>query len=132
MVFHVQKEPLAVALFAKGCGSFLQLMLDHAKTRHAVCLGACKFLLYIPLALMIIPEHTTKSTSGIFPKRICMLANSYGNSGSRVYIQNIFICFLSRDLRKHLRRAQLQQESRRRAAVNEMIRQRAAEAAGGR
>ncbi|MCO5570371.1 hypothetical protein L7F22_024091 [Adiantum nelumboides] len=42
------------------------------------------------------------------------------------------VCSVPRctDLRKHLKRTQLQQDSRRRAAVNEMIRQRAAEAAG--
>ncbi|KAH7281754.1 hypothetical protein KP509_36G061900 [Ceratopteris richardii] len=42
------------------------------------------------------------------------------------------VCTVPRciDIRKHLKRAQLQQDSRRRAAVNEMIRQRAAEAAG--
>ena len=47
MVFRVRKEPLVVALFAKECGFFSQLMLDHAKTHHAVCLGARKFQLYI-------------------------------------------------------------------------------------
>lgn len=42
------------------------------------------------------------------------------------------VCSVPRctDIRKHLKRTQLQQDSRRRAAVNEMIRQRAAEAAG--
>lgn len=42
----------------------------------------------------------------------------------------MLFCIISRDLKEHLRRLQQQSDSRRRAAVMEMMRQRAAEVAG--
>lgn len=47
------------------------------------------------------------------------------------YFSLLFVhCYLSRDLKEHLRRLQQQSDTRRRAAVMEMMRQRAAEIAG--
>lgn len=46
-----------------------------------------------------------------------------------LYILSLYVFVLIRDLREHLRRLQQQSDSRRRAAVMEMMRQRAAEVA---
>lgn len=57
----------------------------------------------------------------------------YVGLGPVVYMYNKYIDLIPhyRDLKEHLRRLQQQSDSRRRAAVMEMMRQRAAEVADG-
>lgn len=83
-----------------GCGFFSLHMLEPAK-RLSV--------------LYLVARKTTPELH-----KFCFLCKFY----------YLLFLFAFRDIRKHLKRTQLQQDSRRRAAVNEMIRQRAAEAAG--
>lgn len=106
--------------------AMLELLVHASQCREASCqYGKCR-------NMKDLFRHgyscTKRATGGCsLCKRVWFLLTSHAKSCKETK------CTVPRcmDLREHARRLQLQQESRRRAAVNEMIRQRAAEAAGG-
>ena len=68
--------------------------------------------------------------AGLCINLILKSTTSLGNIILQILINVCMYVYLSRDLKEHLRRLQQQSDSRRRAAVMEMMRQRAAEVAG--
>lgn len=93
--------PLEVAFYVRKCGICFNSMLVPAKNLNAM-------------------YHV----AGLWVKRCNFLVTVH-----IFCLYNIFLLCEIRDLKEHLRRLQQQSDSRRRAAVMEMMRQRAAEVA---
>jgi hypothetical protein len=100
--------------FARKCGTCFSFMLELAKIQIAMFQGVGKLW----LLLFWHPGHV------VYSPNIFVLVNSIVSAITPDYLWE-----LNRDLKEHLRRLQQQSDSRRRAAVNEMMRQRAAEVA---
>lgn len=104
----------------------LEVLVHASKCREASCqFGKCRNMKDLFRHGFTCSKRAAGGCS--LCKRMWFLLTAHARSCKESGVCSVPRCT---DLRKHLRRTQQQQESRRRAAVNEMIRQRAAEAAG--